>query len=44
MEAPLSAFTLPAATDRGFIHNATNMLTTEQKANTNKVINYLFVS
>lgn len=44
METSLSSFTLPAATDRGFIHNAINMLTTEQKANTNKIINYLFVS
>lgn len=44
MEAALSSFSLPAVTDHGFIHNAINMLTTEQKASTSKVINYLFVS
>lgn len=43
METSLSSFSLPA-TDYGFIHNAINMLTTEHKANTNKVINYLLVS
>lgn len=38
METSLSSFTLLAATVRGFTHNAINMLITEQKANTNKIV------
>lgn len=34
MEASPSSFTLPAATDHGFIHNTINTLATEQKVNT----------
>lgn len=44
MEATLSSFSLPAVTGHGFIHNAINMLTTEQKASASEVINYFFVS
>lgn len=44
METSLSSFTLLAAADRGFTHNAINMLTTGQKANTNKIVTYSSVS
>lgn len=44
VETCLSSFTLLAAAGRGFTHSTTNMLTTEQKANTNKIVTHLSVS